>query len=358
MSLNFADIQNVLNRTLEEPLANMVNRANPVLQAMNKKAVASQEIYLKGILNSSHGAGPIEDGSDVTFDGTEKTTYVAPTLPWSTYIGKFSVPKRLIEATANQPEQMGSIFLTEIEEAAKDAADSCAADMFGGDTTNGLSGIQSIFDDGNTYAGVDRSLAANANFRAVVVDHVNAGGTAGQELSTNVLYQLDEEVFANAGYGFTERPDLYTGITDRGIMTKYKGLMETIDLSSLATAHFVNQANATGQLGLGRVGWQGIPIIRDRHVVPGATDQADTGRLYFIDMSKVFMCVLSNDSAAANIHQARGFMSAPDVDGIRASIEILGNSGENVKGYVKFYTQLACANPRKAGGMIKNVLNT
>jgi len=41
MAVNYAQLQDVLNRTFQEPLQEYVVRANPVLQALNKRAVAT-----------------------------------------------------------------------------------------------------------------------------------------------------------------------------------------------------------------------------------------------------------------------------------------------------------------------------
>jgi hypothetical protein len=355
MATSLSEVQAVLNKELQEPLADLVARSNPVLAGIQKKAVASDAIYLKAQSASDHGAGPITDGSDVTFAGTEKATFIAPTLPWSTYISKFSVPKRLIDQVRNTPGSIGEILRHEISEAAKDLADRLSTDLFGGVTANGLVGLQAIADDGNTYAGIDRSLAANSNWRAVVVDAEDPG-TPGSalELSTDLLYQLDQAYFDRNKVGFDLNPLMYTGIATAPLMTRYKALMETINYGSLSTAHFVNQANASGFLGVGKTGFMGIPFIRDAANVAAGGDIADTGRLYILDMQKVHLCTLvpSQDGA---IHQMQGYSVAPSAEGINMSIELLGNTGESIKGYVKTYVQLATPDPAKATALLKNV---
>lgn len=357
MAINYAAVTQVANRIFQEPLQDYINRANPVLTALQKKAVSSDRIYIKGQLSSDHGAGPIADGADVTFAGTEGTTYTNPTLDWTTYIGKFAVNKRAMEQMQGQEGELGNLLQTEIMNAAKDLADELAADIFAGSVVSGLVGLQTMVDDANSYAGVDRSVAGNANFRAVSLD-VGTGGPpvdTTTELSTNILYQLDELFFASNGYGLSERPGLFTGVTDRLIFTKYKRLMENIDLSALSNAHFVNQANSSGQLGIGNTGFMGVPFIRDRNVVAAAGDLANSGRLYFLDMNKIHLAILEPNAKLSLIQQQKGYMAAPDVQGIRASIEFLGNSGEQVRGYVKVYCQLATKDPKAAGAVIKNI---
>lgn len=350
MTQDFARISNILNIEFQEPIADLINRSNPLLSALTKKAVASQAIYLKARSASDHEAGPILDGSLVTV-GPAGTDYIAPTLPWATYISKFAVPKRAMDQAAGNVGEIAALLMSEVMEASKDLSSKIAADLFAGSVTNGLVGMQAVVDDGNTYAGINRATAANANWRSVVIDHVVTATP--QELSTTVLNQLDQDYFNANGYGWGEMPGMFTGVTSANVITKYRALMESIDLSALSAAHFVNQANASGQLGISSTGFMGVPFLRDRNV-SSAGDLDDTGRLYFFDMSKIDLCVLQPGPDAA-IHQAMGYESAPSVDGIPARIEILGNQGEVVAGYVKAYVQLATSNPKAAGAVIKNI---
>jgi len=353
MAIDYAAISGVANRIFAEPLQDYVNRANPILQAITKRAVASDRIYMKGILSSSHAAGAIADGSTVTLAGTEGTQYTAPTLDWSTYVSKFAVNKRAAEQMANQPGGLGNLLQSEVMMAAKDLADKIAADLFGGSVSNGLVGVQSMINNTGIYGGVNRDTSGNEAFRSVVLD-VKDTDDATVELSTNALYEADSLFFEANGYGFTETPGLFTGVTDRKIMTKYKQLMENIDLSAMSAAHFVNRANSTGSLGYGSVGFAGVPFIRDRNI-SAAGDIADSGRLYILDMSKIELAVLVPNPNMSLIHQVQGYSQAPVVDGIRTTIEFLGNTGEQLQGYVKAYVQLASPNPKAAGMVIKNI---
>ena len=355
MSQDFSRISDVLNVIFQEPMADFINRSNPVLAAIEKRAVSSQAIFLKGISDSDHAAGPIVDGADVTFAGTEGTDYINPTLPWSTYISKFSVPKRAMAQAANNPGEIGSLLKSEVMQATKDLASRLAADIFGGTTANGLVGMQTMIDNTGTYAGINR--ANEPNFRSVVIDNVDdATPAVPQEISTRVLYELDAAYFDANGYGWREMPGLFTGVTSSALMTKYTQLLEDIDLSALSTAHFVNQANSSGRLGIGSTGFVGVPFIRDRNVSAGTGDEEDTSRLYFLDMSKIHLCTLAPGPDGA-IHQALGYTSAPSVDGLTPRIEILGNRGESVQGFVKLYVQLATPNPKAAGALLKNTVS-
>lgn len=352
--LDFAKVQAVANKVFREPMADLVARGNPTLRGLNKMGLSSNAIYMKALTATNHGAGPVADGTAITFTGNESNTYIAPQLPWTTYTAKFKVAKRAMAQLRDNPGMLGQLLQSEIEAACQDLSDVIAADIFKGSVSNGLVGLQAVVDDANTYAGIDRSQVANANWRSIVVD-ASPDDVAAGEISTQLLYQMDEAYFLRNHYGPSERPDLFTGVTGAKVLTKYKALMEDIDLSSLATAHFVNQANNTGKLGINATGFMGVPFLRDRNVIAGGTDIANTGRLYMFDMSQIFLCVLDAEYGDAGLQAAYGFRNGIPVDGIRTTVEFLGNEGEYVAGYVKAYIQLATDNPARAGMLLKNI---
>lgn len=359
MAQGYSDVQGVLNKIFQEPLQDYVNRANPFLSAIRKVPVASDQIYIKGTLSSDHNAGFINAGADVTHDGTEKTTYMNGTLPFTTIIGKWAVSKLSMEQVRSQPGALATLMQTEIMNAAKDMADNLAAAIFGATNAQGFAGLASMIADDNTYAGIDRTNADFANFRGNILDNQAAGPAAG-ELGTRVFDAADKAFFDNVGYGLKDRPGAFTMFTTSKLQDKYAALFQTITLGDLANSHFVNQANATGNLGNTAYSYAGIPMIRDRNVVAGAGDLANSDRIYILDMSKIMIAV--KDSAhpeLAQMQQLRGFMAGVDgLEGaLKPTIEVLSNTGETVRGYVKCYLNLATLNPKEAGIAIINVKN-
>lgn len=361
MAQNYSDVQGVLNKIFQEPLQDYINRANPFLSAIRKVPVASDQIYIKGTLSSDHNAGFITTGADVTLAGDEGTVYLNGTLPFTTIIGKWAVSKLAMEQVRNQPGALATLMQTEIMNAAKDLADTLAAAIFGATTAQGFAGLQSMIATNNTYAGIDRTVSGNANFRGNVLDRLVDGSpdTPG-ELGTRVFDAADKAFFDNVGYGLKDRPGAFTMFTTSAIQDKYAALFQTITLGDLGNAHFVNQANSTGNLGNTAYSYGNIPMIRDRNVSAASGDLANSGRIYIMDMSKIMLAVKdSNHPELAQMQQLRGFMTG--VDGLEGAlnpaIEVLGNSGETVRGYVKCYLNLATLNPKEAGIAIINVKN-
>ena len=352
MTLQYSDIQGVLNKVFQEPLSDLIARSNPMLRALTKRAVASDAIYIKTRMSSDHGQGAIADGSAVTIAGNEQSNYVGGSLPWATYISKFSIPKRLLSQTASNPGVLGRLLQSEIEVAAQDLADKIASDLWAGSITNGLVGMQAAINDNNTYAGIDRTQAANANWRSVVVDANNA------EISTALLYQLDAAFFNRNRYGFLERPNLFTGMTSAAFLAKYAALLTDVNIATTSGTVPAIQANALNRGMLADfgslIGFMGIPFVRNANVTIPASDTAGTARLYILDPSHWYLATLTPSPEAA-VHQALGGQTAPVVDGIRAEIEVLGNTGEVVNGYVKTYIQLVCTDPAKGGTVLKNI---
>lgn len=347
MVLNIDAIQTALNDTFMEPLKDLIPRSNPFLNALTKRGVNGEKIRVKVKLASDHSARPIADGTQVNTVGTEKSTYEGGSLDWSTYISTFEVPARLLASLSDQPGALGNIFKAEVEDAAKDLADRIAVDLWKDSTANGLVGIQAAISAGGTYMGFDRTQAAYARLRSVSVNHAAA------ELSTDALYNLDDQYFAANYYGFREQPGQFTGFCTPEVLTKYSRLFTSIDLASLSTAHFLNQANATGNLGNSSVGFLGVPFQRT-HQIDLTGDTANTGRLYLMNMNELFLATL-DPKGDAQAHALMGAQSAPTTDGINAEIVMLPVDGERLRGYVRTYVQLVVPSPREAGMVLRNI---
>lgn len=351
MTLNFAAVQDVLNVEFQEPLSDQIARSNPMLAGINKRSLQTQRIFLKNEAASTHEAAPVADGSVITV-GSPTTTFSQGILDWSTYKATFKVNKRVLAQTADQPAALGMLFGNEVMNAAKDLADRIAADMFLGVTANGLVGLQTIFDEDRTYAGIDSTTAPY--WDGNVVD------AAGAALSTDLMYDVEEAFFGRTLYDFYSARVNGTGFLSKRMQRIYKNLFESIDYSSLSTAHFVNQANASGQLGRTAVGFNGTPFIPDVNSVPAAGDTADTDRIYFVDTNEIFLAGLTpgGDPGVRALQEIDAAQYAEPLEGLPVSIEILGNQGEFVAGYVKTYIQLVCPRPGFAGVVLKNVSNT
>lgn len=360
MAFTASDIINV--EVLDEVrggLEDHIARSNPMLAAVEKRAVATQQIFLPNKATSDHNAGAIADGATVTPAATAKTTYLGATVDWATYKADFSVNKRLISQLSSQPSALGSLLYEEIKDAAEDLADKIAQDMFAPQAGNALIGLPDWMDDGNTLGGIDRSLAANSWWRGLVYDASPDAGTTAGSLSTTLFDLVDELYFGRTKANFFGNAQVSgVGFVPKRLLTLYKQLFTSIDISSLATAHFVNQANSTGMFGQNMLGYNGVPFIPDANVTTPAGDVAGSIRGYMVKPSEVFLATL-DDTVPAEVKamQQLGNFAAGKVtrDGIRLGIEILGNSGEVISGYVKAYVQLVVPRPGFAGVAITNV---
>jgi hypothetical protein len=348
---NYGELQAVLNKEFQEPMADLIARSNPMLAGLPKKSLATDRIWLRHKVSSDHEAGPVLDGADVTMTDP-KSVRSAGVLDWSTYVSKFSLPKRLLAQVQSNPAMIGQLFQDEVVDAAKDLADRIAADLGKGDTANGLVGLQSVFSATNTYAGINRAAAADANayWRGLVVDAV------GGDLSTSLFYDAEEAWF-NRNFTDLFNGDVPVIFTTKRLQRKYKELFEQISYDALSASHFVNQANASGNLGKSGIAFQGAPILPDRNIV-STGDTAATDRLYVVKPNSLFLATLTpNIDPEVQALQQISASYGQTTENLNVEIEILGNRGERVEGYIKTYVQLVCMKPSEAGVVIRNVSN-
>lgn len=357
---DYADLQASLNRTFKEPLEELIARNNPWLNQIRKVGMATDRIWLKSRLTSNHNAGPIPANWNATdgFSPEPTSTLGGGVLDWAIYKGEVQIPKLDIARLRGQPGVLGEILGDEIRQAALDVYDAIARDMMLGTVTNGLVGAQTFMTAG-TYAGIDSTVAGNEEWAGIEVDASPDGGTTPGELSTTLFDQGDTAYFnRNKMMFFGSRPS--QGIYVPSILhQKYKGLFTTIDYSALASAHFVNQANATNNLNLGRtnVGWTGVPLIADFNVAAAPGDIAGTQRMYALNWDEVVMAVLDSDAdpIVRQKQQERGVAAGLPRNDLGMTIEVLGNTGEQLQIYVKCYIQLVAAAPKRAGIVFKNI---
>lgn len=354
MAFNQTDILNVdvLNEVRQE-LSMQIADSNPMLAALTKRAIAtSQSIFLPSEVSRDHNARAIADGATFTPDPAAKTNFAGVTLPWTTYVADWSINKRLVSQLAGQPGALGSMLLTQMQGAAQDLGNRIAADIYGTQTGNTLIGLQDWMATDNTLGGIDRSLAANAWWRGNVYDLSPDAGASAGTLSTTAFDLADETYFERTKMNFFGNALVAgVGFLPKRLQTIYKQLFTSIDFSSLATAHFVNQSNASGQFGQNQLGYNGVPFIPDANVTAAAGDAPDSSRIYLVKPSEVYLATLSDQvpEYVKALQQIGDQSATPEVDGIGVDVEILGNRGELIEGYVKTYVQLVIPRPGYAG---------
>ena len=355
--MNLAQLQSALNKEFQEPMRDLIVRSRPLLSAMPKRSMATDRIWLRNQNASTHNPRAIADGSVVTV-GTPGTVYGNGVLDWTTYIAEFKVSKRLLGQLVGNPALIGQLFSNEIKNATLDLADQIAGDLFKGETdysgSPGITGLKAVMDTGNTYAGINRATVGNEYWRAGKLS-ASPDATNPGSLSTSLFYDAELDYYTRTKKEIWNlNPVIFT---DKAIQLMYKELFETLDYGSLSTAHFVNQANSGNSFGKMGVGFLGAPILPEPNI-DATGDIADTSRIYILNPASMFLASLSpNDDPEVVRMQQMDPRNAPESDGLSIDIEILGNQGEYVAGYVKTYVQLVCDNPRESGVVITDVSN-
>jgi len=352
MATNYTDLAVALNKVFAGPMGDLIARSNPVLRTMTKRGLNADRIRWRMKMGTNHAPSLIQDGQPVVMPTGLGPNFATAELDWTTQASFFSIPKRLLAQFQSDPELFGGSIQQELQDAAKDLADKLANLLFSFNPANDLVGIPSIINDANTYAGVDRTLAANALFRSVIYDPSVASAPA--PLSTSLFNTSDREFFKANREGWLDSGN-FSIVTTNDLYTKYRQLFTNIDISSLSTAHFVNAMNTTNSLGQTTAAYAGVPLMRTAEIAdaPLAGDLAASQRAYILDYSKVGMAFLDS-TQDSRIHQLDA-TRAPVIDGIPVQIEILGNRGELIEGYVKTWVNTYCTDPRRAGMVIKNI---
>jgi hypothetical protein len=113
--------------------------------------------------------------------------------------------------------------------------------------------------------------------------------------------------------------------------------------------------NSSNSLGQSTAAYAGIPLMRTPEIssTPLAGDLPLSQRAYIIDYNKVELAFL-DPTQDSKIHQLDA-SRAPVINGVPVQIEILGNKGEMIEGYIKTFVNTMCMDPRRAGMVIKNI---
>lgn len=354
--IDLTALQAALNKEFQEPMSDLIARSNPLLAAMPKRAMSTDRIWLRHKSASNHNPRVITDGTAVTV-GDPQSDRKAGVLDWSTYISEFKLPKRLLGQVVGNPAMIGQLFKDEIDDAVADLADKISQDLFAGDVANGLVGLASVFNDSGTYAGINRATGANAYWRGLVVDAAVAA--AAGPLSTSLMYLAEKAFFLRNKYELFSPRVSPTTLTSKDVQLMYKELFEQISYDALGSAHFVNQANAGDSFGKSGVGFSGSPILAEPNIGAASGDISGSSRMYILDTNQIFLATLTpNDDPDVVRMQQLDASKAPATDGLNCQIEILGNTGELITGYVKTYIQVVSQAPPRAGVVIKNIVGS
>lgn len=351
-NINTLRLQGVLNTVFADKLYDLIPQANPVLARMTKKAMQGEKLAWRLKTSRNHAPQFIADGSPVATPSGIGSNYGQASLDWTTAIAHFSVDARTLAQAQGQPGELGALFESQITDAATDLANMLASSLFQPQAS--ALAVSSVFDAinaGNSYAGVNRALPANAGFNSVVLNH------SGAPISIAMFEDLDRLFFDRHRMGLFDVGSNYSIVTSNNIFNRYRKLFTSIDVSSLSTAHWLNQGGLPGQtnsLGGTTYAYNGIPLLRTAEIQPVAGDAANTSRIFFLDMNQIDMAFLNAEKYAKSA-MTTDITTAPRIDGVPTEIVIKAIDGERIQGYLRTYVQTCVKDPSKAGALITNV---
>lgn len=136
------------------------------------------------------------DGQDVSNYGSDSRN--AATLAWGMYRSNFEITDfaASISSSSQSPDDLIPLAAREFENANRKLASTLNVDGYAGAGTGTLiDGLADAVKDDNTYAGVDRTQAANAGFRSLVVDGLSQAPTiADLRSDISSIYDIGGEI--------------------------------------------------------------------------------------------------------------------------------------------------------------------
>lgn len=169
-TLNYSALSGALSQVYRPRTVRTFNARSMLLRFLEKRRGSG-----KNCAWTWEGTGAIgenySDGADVANTGSDSKN--AATLSWGMYRSNFHITDfaAAVAASSNSPQDLLMLAGREYENATRKVASVLNVDGYSGAGTGTLiGGLDSALSDANTYAGVDRTQAANAGFRSLVVD--------------------------------------------------------------------------------------------------------------------------------------------------------------------------------------------
>ena len=306
------------------------NRETPLLTSGRIRVLPGSGKGLQFVVSGDGAAAEsIAETDDITNFASDPQQDV--TIPWGTLVSAFSVTdKARLAAVGANPMSNAALSAQKVMEAASAVLKLANQQFYTGTGANQIVGLaDAIGDDANTYAGIDRTVLANAYWRPYVVD-------PGVPTPLSIAQVRTDLAAIKVKSGM--RPDLALGSP-----ATYQKVKSMLDASTQYT-HVVNQPQV------------GVPVISTNVSVDidGCMFMEDSwapdGTIFYLNTSYIWMEHLVPDEAyteglPADLLQIVQSRALP----MGMHIKCLAGAGLYNRHVVASYPQLAVRRPNACG---------
>lgn len=334
MTMDLSYISTVLNQTYQPIIADQLNQNTVLLSRVRKTLGGGKNIAFDAKVTRAAEGGSYASGADITPGATSHDVEVPAVLAWKRFEVPFKVSgDALAAANAAGPAAYANLFGKQIEDATRNLGIILGSQIYAdgtGNSANDMDGLQAALLDSGTYAGISR--VTYSAWRATVL----ANGGVDRALTEALMRQLERTIFTTCGLP----PNLI--VTTPAIVDKYEALFDSIKRQDVK--------DGTYNLGAKELTYKGIPIVRDA--------LCPAGHMYFLSMNNgLSLEQLPPVPMAAGVvlsHGQKPILTADGNVGLQVAIDMLGQTGDAFKGYVKAYMNLKVERPN-AHGVIKDI---
>ena len=274
-------------------------------------------------------AAAFAEGSDVASSEFNVDPVVPAILPFGMYRSAFQLSNLEIKAALANPAnaaELGRIMVERLDGSLAKMAAVANADLITG------TGVSS----GNpTIVGLSAALAASGSYAGINkatysewAGNTLANGGANRALTTDLLYQADEQVYVASG------KTAKIIIASPGVYRLYAGLFEAIkrvfQTSRDQVPNFIGGENEQA--------WKGMPVIRDRNMPNGTLMMLNTDDIKVRPLSGV----MSSEDGVQQVQRALPSSNGEQDEATPLMVDVypLARTGSAQKFVAEMYLQL------------------
>lgn len=330
--LDLAQISVTLNQIYAPQIADQLNQKTDTFAKMPKTIGEGKNIAWDVKVSRNPRGGSYASGAELnTFNGDEYDVEQPAVLPWKRYFVPFQVSgDALAVAARSGPEAYAKLFDKQMRDAQRNLSVILGTQVFGdgtGNTNLDMDGIlAAIGSTTGSYAGLNRGTYP------VWQSNVFKNGGVLRNLSTTLLQSGERAVFTATGM----TPDVI--VTTPDLYSKYESLFN----ENAPDGSIIRISGDTGtyRQGATQLYYKNMPVMRD------ARCPANSLFMLTWDAWEFEMLPSLPEAEGVKLEEAQTTMENADGSlGVQVAIELLGKTGDSVKGYVKVYGNLKCENP-------------